>query len=77
MHEVRMTLNGAPAWILAQDLPEAAGERGGPLDFSTSPTWTGLGPAIGAVRDELWAEHSHFIPMEAPARVAALLAEHL
>lgn len=28
MHEVRMTLNGAPAWILSQDLPEAAGERG-------------------------------------------------
>lgn len=51
------------------------GERGGPLDFSLSPTWTGLGPAIGAERDELWAEHSHFIPMEAPARVAALLAD--
>ena len=53
------------------------GERGGPLDFSLSPTWTGLGPAIGAERDELWAEHSHFIPMEAPARGAALLAERL
>ena len=50
------------------------GERGGALDFSLSPTWIGLGPAIGAERDELWAEHSHFIPMEAPARVAALLA---
>ena len=53
------------------------GERGGPLDFSLSPTWTGLGPAIGAERDELWSEHSHFIPMEAPARVAALLADLL
>lgn len=51
-----------------------AGERGDPLDFSQSPTWTGLGPAIGAVRDELWADCSHFIPMEAPGRVAALLA---
>jgi len=53
------------------------GERGGPLDFSLSPTWTGLGAAIGAERDELWAEHSHFIPMEAPARVAGLLADLL
>ncbi|MBO9698216.1 MAG: alpha/beta hydrolase [Sphingopyxis sp.] len=53
------------------------GDRGGPLDFSLSPTWTGLGPAIGAARDELWAEHTHFIPMENPARVAALLADHL
>ena len=50
------------------------GERGGELDFSLSPTWTGFGAAIGATRDELWAEHSHFIPMENPARVAALLA---
>ena len=53
------------------------GERGGELDFSLSPTWTGLGPAIGAERDELWDEHSHFIPMEAPARVARLLADLL
>ncbi|WP_338425065.1 alpha/beta fold hydrolase [Sphingopyxis kveilinensis] len=53
------------------------GERDGPLDFSLSPTWVDLGPAIGAVRDELWSDHSHFIPMEAPARVAALLAELL
>lgn len=53
------------------------GDRGGPLDFSLSPTWTGLGPAIGAERDELWAGNSHFIPMENPERVAALLAEHL
>lgn len=50
------------------------GTRSGALDFSLSPTWTGLGPALGAVRDEIWAEHSHFIPMEAPARVATLLA---
>lgn len=53
------------------------GERGGPLDFSLSPTWAGLGPAIGADRDELWADQSHFIPMENPARVAALIAEYL
>lgn len=53
------------------------GERGGELDFSLSPTWTGLGPAIGAERDELWAGNSHFIPMENPARVAALLADLL
>ena len=53
------------------------GERGGELDFSLSPTWTGLGLAIGAERDELWDEHSHFIPMEAPARVARLLADLL
>lgn len=50
------------------------GERAGNLDFSVSPTWPGLGAAVGAVRDEQWTEHSHFIPMEAPDRVADLLA---
>jgi pimeloyl-ACP methyl ester carboxylesterase len=53
------------------------GDRGGALDFSLSPTWLGLAAAIGAERDELWAEHSHFIPMEAPQRVAALLTDLL
>jgi len=52
-------------------------ERGDAMDFSQSPTWTGLGPAMGAVSDELWAENSHFIPMEAPARVAGLIAAAL
>ena len=50
-------------------------DRDGEMDFSSSPTWPGLGAAIGAQRDELWSDHSHFIPMEAPARVAGLLAE--
>ena len=44
------------------------------MDFSQSPTWPELGARIGAVRDELWADNSHFIPMEDPARVAVLLA---
>ena len=51
-----------------------SGERGGSMDFSQSPTWPGLGAHIGAGRDERWGDHSHFIPMEDPARVAALLA---
>lgn len=50
------------------------GERANAIDFSLSPTWPELGAAIGAVRDEQWGEHSHFIPMEAPERLAALLA---
>ncbi|WP_232003502.1 alpha/beta fold hydrolase [Sphingopyxis sp. FD7] len=53
------------------------GERAGHLDFSVSPTWPGLGAALGAVRDEQWSDQSHFIPMEAPARLAALLATAL
>ncbi|GGJ43003.1 alpha/beta hydrolase [Sphingopyxis bauzanensis] len=50
------------------------GERAGTLDFSVSPTWPDLGAALGAVRDEQWADQSHFIPMEAPQRLADLIA---
>lgn len=53
------------------------GERAGNLDFSVSPTWPALGAALGAVRDEQWGELSHFIPMEAPERLADLLADLL
>lgn len=53
------------------------GERAGELDFSLSPTWPGLGAALGAVRDEQWAELSHFIPMEAPQRLADLIVQAL
>ena len=54
-----------------------SGERSGNLDFSVSPTAPGLGAAIGAVRDEQWTDQSHFIPMEAPQRLADLIATAL
>lgn len=53
------------------------GERASPMDFSVSPTWHGLAAAMPRGRDILWPDHSHFIPMEAPGRVAALIAEQL
>lgn len=53
------------------------GERSGEVDFSVSPTWPGLGEHLGAVRDEHWSELSHFIPMEAPHRLADLIATAL
>lgn len=66
------------AWLAGIAAPATlirapAGERSGALDFSLSPTWLGLGAAIGAQADELWEGNSHFIPMESPARVADLL----
>ncbi|MDZ3831569.1 MAG: alpha/beta hydrolase [Sphingopyxis sp.] len=66
-------------WLGAVTVPVSVirartGEREGNLDFSVSPTWPELGATVGAVRDEQWAELSHFIPMEAPARLADLLA---
>jgi pimeloyl-ACP methyl ester carboxylesterase len=54
-----------------------SGERAGHLDFSVSPTAPDLGATIGAVRDEHWTDQSHFIPMEAPRRLADLIATAL
>lgn len=54
-----------------------SGERANNLDFSVSPSWPGLGAQLGSVRDEQWAELSHFIPMEAPRRIADLIATAL
>ena len=53
------------------------GERENALDFSVSPTWPALGAKLGATRDEQWGELSHFIPMEAPQRLATLIAAAL
>ncbi len=69
-------------WLPRIDTPVSVirartGERAGNLDFSVSPTWPGLGAAFGAVRDEQWADQSHFIPMEAPQRLADLVALQL
>lgn len=54
-----------------------SGERAGNLDFSVSPTWSGLGAALGATCDEQWTDQSHFIPMEAPQRLARLVSTAL
>ncbi len=45
----------------------------GPTDFSTSPTDPALAVAFADGRDLAWDDLSHFIPMQAPARVASLL----
>lgn len=53
------------------------GERGGMMDFSNSPTWAGLAAVIPGARDLHWTDRSHFIPMEDPARLAALVTQEV
>jgi lipase len=48
-------------------------ERAGEMDFSASPTWPQAAAHLNHGRDIFWPEHSHFIPMEAPEKVAAML----
>ncbi len=53
------------------------GARTSALDFSISPTWPDLAAHFRHGRDVHWPDLSHFIPMEAPERLALLIAEHL
>lgn len=53
-----------------------SGERKSVMDFSISPTRPDLASLFPNARDMVWSEHSHFIPMEAPARLAALISQH-
>jgi pimeloyl-ACP methyl ester carboxylesterase len=46
--------------------------RGETLDFSISPTWPELASAFPDATDLHWTDQSHFIPMEAPRRIASL-----
>lgn len=48
-------------------------ERTGALDFSISPTWPGVASVFRHGRDEQWTDCTHFVPMEAPERLAALI----
>ncbi|MBM4202613.1 MAG: alpha/beta hydrolase [Gammaproteobacteria bacterium] len=51
-------------------------EPGAPMDFATSPTWSGLANAFPRGRDVYLPELTHFIPMQTPELVARyLLAE--
>jgi pimeloyl-ACP methyl ester carboxylesterase len=43
------------------------------MDFSSSPTWPGLVHELKRGRELHLAEHTHFLPMEIPERVAALV----
>lgn len=49
-------------------------ERAGEMDFSASPTWPDLARHLNEARDLYWPAHSHFIPMEAPQKIADMLS---
>lgn len=53
------------------------GERTSAIDFSISPTWPELAGQFHDGHDLHWSDLTHFIPMEAPERLAALIAAQL
>ncbi len=48
-----------------------------PFDYSFSPTWPGLVSEFHHAREVHLPAHSHFAPMEDPARIAGLIQEEL
>ena len=52
-------------------------ERASVLDFTASPTWSELAARLPDATDHHWDDLTHFIPMQAPARLATFLAQRL
>ena len=46
-------------------------------DFSMSPTWPGLAGRFPQARDLHWSDCTHFIPMQRPDEVVALIREEM
>jgi len=49
----------------------------GAMVFSTSPTWPGLAAEFKQGRELHYPNRTHFLPMEIPDEVAALISEEL
>ena len=61
-----------PVLLLRAKLPP---EGRNVMDFSSSPTWPGLVKEFRNGREIYFAEHTHFLPMEIPDRVAELVLD--
>lgn len=61
-----------PVTVVRAKAPPAQREA---MDFSSSPTWPDLAARFPRGRDLHLADHSHFIPMEAPDLVADLICD--
>lgn len=68
----------APVWVvrgLERDWDEA--QRTKKIDLSSSPTWPELAERLSNGRDIYWPELTHYVPMQAPGRVAQLIRSFL
>ncbi len=52
-------------------------KRAGRFDFIGSPTWRELANRLANSKDIYWGDLTHFIPMQAPERVANLIQEFI
>jgi pimeloyl-ACP methyl ester carboxylesterase len=63
--------------VLVLRAQEPSGDMVGPMAFSTSPTWPGLAAEFTNGREIHFPDKTHFLPMEIPDEVAALIQGEL
>jgi pimeloyl-ACP methyl ester carboxylesterase len=63
--------------VLVLRAQEPSGDMVGPMAFSTSPTWPGLAAEFTNGREIHFPDKTHFLPMEIPDEVAALIRREL
>ncbi len=67
-----------PVWVVrARERDWEASRRSDRMEFVGSPTWPGLAAHLPKGKDVYWSDLTHFIPMQAPERVAGLIADFL
>ncbi|MCG8590691.1 MAG: alpha/beta hydrolase [Proteobacteria bacterium] len=74
VHESARSLE-IPVLVLRAKRP--SGDMVGPMAFSTSPTWPGLAAEFKHGREIHFPDKTHFLPMEIPDEVAALIRTEL
>lgn len=84
LHEASIYLNHSGNEAIYELLPRltmpvtvlrAPRDPDNPSNLAASPTWPGLAAALPHAREFYFPELSHFIPMEAPVRVAEIIRE--
>jgi pimeloyl-ACP methyl ester carboxylesterase len=63
--------------VLVLRAQEPSGEMTGAMAFSASPTWPGLAAEFPNGREIHYPDRTHFLPMEIPDEVAALIRTEL
>ena len=67
-----------PTWVVrALERDWAAMRASGRFDFAGSPTWSELAKRLPNGKDFYWSDLTHFMPMQAPERVARLIREFM
>lgn len=75
-HDIYEAIHALAIPVLVLRAKEPAPDRT-QMDFAASPTWPGLADAFRNGRDIYFANNTHFLPMEIPRKIAAIITDEI